>query len=154
MKKKNLWIMGLAAATCVTAAGSAVVTFAASVPQPAVEKDVGNGAPTRVLVDNETMRVTLVSFPAGFKREGGLRRRMEQLIVYVDDGEFKVISQPGTKANPNAGKRGPESPIALDGEVSRGVHTKGTVAWHPKDSLTQTLVTSRAYRALYIETKR
>src|SRR5262245_30105811 len=113
MKRKNIWIVGLATAACAAAAGTAVMSAAASELQPAVEKDLGGGAPTRVLLDNETMRVTLVSFPAGFKREGGLRRRMEQIIVYVDDGEFKITPQPGAQPNPkpgpNAGKRGPES---------------------------------------------
>jgi len=152
MNKKNVW-MGAAAAACVIGSGSLVMTVMAA-PRPGVEADVGNGAPTRVLLDNDTLRVTLVSFPKGFKREGGLRRRMEQLIVYVDDGEFKVIPQPGAERAPRSTGRGPESPITLEGEVSRGLHPKGTIAWHPKDSLTPTLVTSRAYRALYIEMKK
>lgn len=157
--KKNAWMVGLVAVVCAAGTGAVVMltparTATAAAPEPQVEKDVGGGAPTRVLLDNEALKVTLVSFPAGFKRAGDLKRRMEQLIVYVDDGEFKVIPRPGARPNPNAGKRGPESPIALDGEVSHGVHTKGTIAWHPKDSLTPTLVTSRAYRALYIEMKK
>lgn len=160
MKQKNtLWIVGLTAAACIATAGLAVTSIrsaaAADAAAPAVEKDVGGGAPTRVLIDNDSMKVTLVSYPSGFKRDGGLRRRMEQLIVYVDDGDFKVVPRPGAKPNPNAGQRGPESSITLDNEVAKnGFHPKGTVAWHPKDSLTPTLVTTRAYRALYVEMKK
>ena len=155
--KKSVVTAALVATVSMVAAGTAFVsmrTASADVPEAQVEKDLGGGAPTRVLLDNNSLRVTLVSFPSGFRREGGLRRRLEQLIVYVDDGEFKVVPRPGAKPNPNAGKRGPESPITLDGEGTKnGMHPKGTIAWHPRDSLTPTLVTSHAYRALYIEFK-
>ena len=151
-------MVGLVTAACVAGTGAVVMSVriaAAADTQAQVEKDVGGGAPTRVLLNNDSMRVTLVSYPSGFKREGGLRRRMEQLIVYVDDGDFKVVPRPGAKPNPNAGQRGPESSITLEGELAKnGFHPKGTTAWHPKDSLTPSLVTTRAYRALYIETKK
>ena len=158
MWKRNAWIAGLVAAMCVAGTGSIAMlsrSAVAATSEAEVEQDVGGGAPTRVISENDSIRVTLVSYPAGFKREGGKRRRLEQLIVYVDDGAFKVIPRPGATPNPNAGKRGPESSITLEGEVAKGgFHPKGTTAWHPKDSLTPTIVTSRAYRALYIEFKR
>lgn len=154
MSKKSGLIVGLTAGTALGVVGSMLVTALADTQAP-VEKELVAGAPKRVLIDNDSMTVTLVSFPEGFKREGGFKRRAEQLIVYVDDGEFKTVPRPGAAPNPNAGKRGPESPITPEGEVSRGgVHPRGTVAWHPKDSMTGTLQIGRAYRALYIELKK
>jgi hypothetical protein len=158
IQKKNAWMVALATTAFVAGAGCVTMLTRTAHAAPAeaqVEKDLGGGAPTRVLLDNDTMRVTLVSFPAGFRREGGMKRRLEQLIVYVDDGEFKIVPPADAKPNPNAGKRGPESPVTLDGGATKnGMHPKGTVAWHPKGSLTPTLVTGGAYRALYIETKK
>lgn len=120
---------------------------------PPVEQQIGGGAPSRVLIDNESMRVTLVAFPEGFIREGGQRRRLEQLIVYLEPGEFEVVgARSSTPAAPRVA--GPESPITPEGKLSdSGVHPPGTVAWHPEGSLTATLKMKRAYRALYIETK-
>lgn len=144
---------GAALALLVAVTLTTEMEAAAAAAQPPVEQEVGGGAPTKVLIDNASMRVTLVSFPADFIREGGQQRRMEQLIVYLDPGEFEVVGGSGNPRPRTAGV-GPESPITLQGTVSdSGVHPPGTVAWHPKDSLTSTLRIKRAYRALYIETK-
>src|SRR3954468_19806668 len=112
------------------------------------------GPPTKTLIDNERLRVDLISFPKGFRREGGDKRPYDQLIVYLDPGDFTVIPKPGAAPNPNRAQRTPESPIGLDGEVSKNPHQLGTVTWHPKGSETPTLVTNAAYRALYIEIKK
>jgi hypothetical protein len=113
--------------------------------------------PTKTLIDNDKIQVNLVSFPKGFRREGGAPRPYDQLIVYLDPGDFKVIPRPGAAPPTNpaaAGLRTPESPIGLDGEVSKNPHQLGTSTWHPKGSMTPTLVTNAAYRALYIEIKK
>jgi hypothetical protein len=161
--------MGVASAAVIAAGISGLVihgAFAADSNAP-VETELGGGAPTKVLLDNNSLTVTLISYPAGFKREGGMRRRAEQLIVYVDDGDFNIIPRAGAAPNPNAAKSnkgagggertiGPESSITLEGTLATGHpnHPKGTIAWHPKGSLTPSLETTRAYRALYIEFKR
>ena len=54
------------------------------------ETDVGGGAPTRVLIDNNRLRVTLVTFQKGFTRPGGVLRRADTLIAYIDPGDFKT----------------------------------------------------------------
>ena len=64
------------------------------------------------------------------------------------------VPKPGAAPNQNRAQRTPESPIGLDGEVSKNPHQLGTVTWHPKGSETPTLVTNAAYRALYIEIKK
>ncbi len=160
---RKTWAAALAATTVAAAGmtGIAVNSNArAAESQAPVESELGAGAPTRVLLDNASLRVTLISYPAGFKREGGMRRRLEQLIVYVDDGDFKVIPRPGARPNPNfrpgAGTIGPQSSITPEGTLAEGHpnHPRGTIAWHPRDSLTPSIETTRAYRALYIEFKR
>ena len=160
--KQSAWTVGLVAAGSILGAGAVLTynqTAHAAAPEAQVEKDVGGGAPTKVVNENDNIRVTLVSYPSGFRRQGGFRRRADQVIVYIDDGDFKVEPRPGAKPNPtpnpNAGAGGPESSYTLDGVVAKnGFHPKGTTAWHPKDSLTPTIVTKRAYRALYIEMKK
>ncbi len=163
MSNKRVRYIACAAAVAASLiSGTAILSIraaaAAAAGQPRVEEELGGGAPTKVLEDNGSMRVTLISYPAGFRREGGLRRRMEQLIVYVDDGDFQVIHSSDAKTRSPAaapGQRGPESSITPDGGLTKnGFHPQGTVAWHPKDSLTPTIVTRRAYRALFIELKK
>ncbi len=148
------------AATLAALIGLGVHRAQADDAQATVETELGGGAPTHVLLNNDSLRVTLISYPAGFKRVGGLKRRLEQLIVYVDDGDFKAMPRAGARPNPPpaAGPRkiGPESSITLDGTLATGHpnHPRGTIAWHPKGSLTPSIETTRAYRALYIEFKR
>jgi len=139
-----------------------VALFAAGVgfglglsPTLAAGAAMAGAPPTKVLIDNERLKVNLVSFPKDFHRDGGEKRANDTLIVYLDPGDFKVIPKPGAAPNPIArGERTPESPIGLDGEVSKNPHKLGTVTWHPKGSEEPTLVTNAAYRALYIEIKK
>lgn len=168
MSKKNLFMAGLVAAGFVAGVGSGVTlnqNVLAAAQEVAVEKDLGGGAPTRVLLDNAKMMVTLVTFPKGYVRQGDMKRRADQLIVYVDDGDFEILPRPG--ATPNANPGGPRptgpvvcdavkdcGPIALDGNPSSGVHHPGTIAYHPVGSMTPTLQANSAYRALYIELKK
>ena len=169
MSKKNLFIAGLVAAGFVGGVGSGVMlnqnVLAAAQDVP-VEKDLGGGAPTRVLLDNAKMTVTLITFPKDFVRKGDMKRRADQLIVYVDDGDFKFLPRPG--ATPNASANAPPrptgpvvcdpvkdcGPIALDGNPSSGIHHPGTIAYHPVGSMTNSLVANSTYRALYIELKK
>jgi len=118
-----------------------------------LETQVGGGAPTKVLIENERVRISLTSYPQGFKRDGGQRRQYDQVIVWVDEGDYTVVRPAGAPPNPNAGARGPESAIALDGSVVTGKHPQGTVVWHPKNSRTPKMVVNKPYRQFYIEIK-
>ena len=167
MSKKTLFMAGLVAAGFVAGIGSSVLlnqnVLAAAKDLP-VEKDLGGGAPTKVLLDNAKMTVTLITFPKGFVRTGDMQRRADQLIVYVDDGDFKFLPRPGATPNTNAAPRptGPVvcdpvkdcGPINLDGNPSSGIHHPGTIAYHPVGSTTNSLVANSTYRALYIELKK
>ncbi len=123
-----------------------------------VETQVAGAAPTKVMIENDKVRVSLASYPQGFMRDGGKRRQYDQIIVWVDEGDYTVPRPAGAPATPgprpNAGERGPESAIALDGSVVSGKHPPGTVVWHPKDSRTPTMIINKAFRSLYIEIKK
>ncbi len=167
MSKKTLVIAGLVAAAFAGGLGSGVVlnknVFAAG-EKLEVEKDLGGGAPTKVLLDNDRMKVTMITFEKGSVRDGNKARRADQLIVYVDDGDFSTVPRPGATPNPNRQRPAPGpvvckgiedcGPIALDGNRSQGPHKTGTIAWHPEGSVTGSLKINNTYRALYIELKK
>ena len=167
MSKKTILVAGLIVAGFAGGLGSGVVLnqkVKAAAAEAAVEKDLGGGAPTKVLLDNSKMRVTLITFQKGTVRQGDMQRRADQLIVYLDDGDFKTVPRPGAAPNPNRGPRptGPVTcdpikdcgPIRLDGMPSANPHALGTIAWHPEGSLTPTLQVNSTYRALYVELKK
>lgn len=118
---------------------------------------LGGDAPTKVLIDNDKVKVSLVSFSKGFVREGGQKRAQDQVIVWLDEGDYTVPPRPGAPPRPQSAnerpQKGPESAIAPDGSVVRGVHPMGTVVWHPKDSTTPTMQINKAFRSIYIELK-
>jgi hypothetical protein len=120
-----------------------------------VETMVGGGAPAKVLVENDKVKVTLVSYDKGFVRKGGMARGMDQVIVYIDDGDFTVPPRPGAAPQPAGPRpRTPESSIRPDGTVANGgLHERGTVAWHPKGSNTPTLNINKPYRVVFVEMK-
>jgi hypothetical protein len=125
----------------------------ATVPDTRIAGD----APTKVLIDNDKVKVSLVSFTSGFVRDGGQKRSQDQIIVWLDEGDYTVPPRPGA-ARPAAGAnpppRGPESAVAPDGSVVRGTHPPGTVVWHPKDSTTPTMQINKPFRSIYIELKK
>lgn len=138
----------------------------AAAAQLPYEQVTGGGAPARALIDNEQVRVNLISFPKDFIRPGNLRRRYDTVIVYVDDGKLADVGPPPAKYavvqafshHPNA--RAVCDPIkdcdsvAPDGKWAHGSPTlRGTVAWHPKDGYVENLRIGQAYRAMYIELK-
>ena len=103
----------------------------------------GCGAPQKVIVDNEVVRVNLVSFPTGFDRCGQVKRRNHQLLVYLDPGDFTITKsgssgQP-TKVDPNA-KRAPLPP--------------GSAVFHARDSVVSDTHINEAYRILFVEMKK
>jgi hypothetical protein len=141
-----------------------------SAPDPAAiklppEPAAGGGAPTQVLLDNDQVRATLISYPQGFIRPGGFKRRLDTLIVYIDDARLEL---PGPAQRQYSVIRSLNHPDAIavcdpikdcdsvgpDGKwVNGSTLVTGTVAWHPKDGFVNRLRIAQAYRALYIELK-
>jgi hypothetical protein len=164
---KKIFFCGLVAAAFTAGLGSGFVLnqrMPALAAETAVEMDLGGGAPTKVLLDNGKMRVTLVNFQKGTVRPGDMRRRADQLIVYLEDGDFKTVPRPGATRPASAGNRPAGAvvcdpikdcgPIRLDGMPSQNPHQLGTIAWHPEGSMTPTLQINNTYRALYVELKK
>src|SRR5690348_14047898 len=60
-----------------------------------VETDIGAGEASQLLIDNKKLRVTMVNFKKGTTRPGPVKRRSDQLIIYVDDGHLKTRPVPG-----------------------------------------------------------
>ncbi len=106
----------------------------------------GCGAPQKVVLDNEVTRVNLVSFPKGFDRCGGVKRRNHQLLVYLDPGDFTITRSGSTgqarqpNANANAAPRKPLEP--------------GSAVYHERDSVVSFTHINNAYRILFIEMKK
>jgi hypothetical protein len=130
-------------------------------PEPAA----GGGAPTQVLLDNDQVRATLIAYPQDFIRPGGFRRRLDTLIVYIDDAKLEL---PGPAQRQYSVIRSLNHPDAIavcdpikdcdsvgpNGKwVNGSTLVTGTVAWHPKDGFVNKLRIAHAYRALYIELK-
>src|SRR4051812_34485581 len=148
-----------AVAAATFALGLAAGGYFTPIVSAAVADKIAGEAPTKVLIDNDKVRVSLVSFPQGFVREGGQKRALDQVIVWLDEGDYTVPPRPGAQSNPNANagaaaSRGAESAIAPDGSVVRGKHPMGTVVWHPKDSSTPEMHINKAFRSIYIELKK
>ncbi len=139
-------------------------------PDPAAAKlpyepAAGGGGPARVLIDNDVMRATLITFPQDFVRAGNLRRHYDTLIVYVDEGKLIGVGPPQPQyAEVQRFSHHPPGPpvcdpikdcdsVGPDGNWSRGPHPSGTVAWHPKDGYVGALRAAQTYRAVYVELK-
>jgi hypothetical protein len=161
MSKKALFATNLVTAVvCITIGGLMAerVLAAAAGPQPIppltdYEKSVtvyekegqagGCGAPEKVLVDNEVVRVNLVSFPTGFDRCGGVKRRNNQLLVYLDPGDYTLTT------SGSSGK-----PIKVDPNAPRKPLAPGSAVFHARDTVVSTSHVNNAYRVLFIEMKK
>lgn len=102
----------------------------------------GGGAPQKVLVDNDVARVNLVSFPANFDRAGKLKRRYNQLLVYIDESDYTITwngvvgeSIPKEKQKPS--KLPP-----------------GSAVYHPRESVVSDSHIGHAYRVVFVEMKK
>jgi hypothetical protein len=124
-----------------------------------VETDIGAGEPSQLLIDNTKIRVTMVNFKKGTTRTGNVRRRSDQLIIYVDNGHLKTQPVPG-QAPGFDNYQDPRNcntpigcgPVGPDGKRA-GNTPSGTVAFRPKNSIAQALDITDDYRALYVEFK-
>jgi hypothetical protein len=98
----------------------------------------GEGAPQKTLIDNDKVKVILVAYKKGFIRPGGLKRRYDTLLVYVDPGRYTITK---TGANTSVKK---EIPDKL---------APGSSVFHRKDSIVSELRVDQDYRVLYVEMK-
>jgi hypothetical protein len=166
------WIVAVVAAAIGGAGIGAIATHSALAADSSNlpwQTDVSGGAPEKVLVDNDALRVTLISYPEGFHRQGDQRRPYNTLIAYIDEGSFKVTpragARPRTGESPNASRLGKPAQcdpnpakdcgaVGPDGAYSGQPYAPGTVNYHPKGNVTPTISVTKAYRALYIELKK
>jgi hypothetical protein len=103
------------------------------------DKEGGGGAPQKTLIDNDAVKVNLVAFKKGFVRAGGVRRRYDTLLVYIDRGDHTILaSGAGQKiANPVMQRLLP-----------------GSAVFHLKDSVVPESRIDEDYRVLFIMMKR
>lgn len=102
------------------------------------DKVGGAGAEQRVLIDNEVVRVNLVSFKKGFTRSGGLLRKNDQMVVFVDQGDYTMTRRGDT--NQASSLKGRPAP--------------GSTNFHYADTILSELHIDGDYRALFIELKK
>ncbi len=102
----------------------------------------GGGAPQKLLLDNDVVRVNLVSFPKDFVRPGKLKRRYDQLLVYIDQSDFTLTW--------SGGRGEPYKPS----EMKASKLEPGSVAWHPRESLVSESHINNAYRVIFVEMKK
>ena len=98
----------------------------------------GDGAPEKTLIDNDVLRVNLVAFKKGFKRPGGMKRKNDQLLVYIDQGAYSLLTNAG---KPNA------KPISHR-------PAPGSAIFHRRDSIISDTRIDDDYRVLFIEFKK
>jgi hypothetical protein len=96
------------------------------------DKEGGGGAAQKTLIDNDAVKVILVSYKKGFDRPGGMKRRYDTLLVYVDQGRY-------------SGGRYPPDTLRL---------APGSSVFHRKDSIVSPIHIDQDYRVLYVEMKR
>jgi hypothetical protein len=152
----------LAALAAIAIAGSQS-TRAASASMDELE---GGKVPLTVLIDNDKVRVNLLTFPAGYRRAAHFPRRSDQLLVYLDDGQLSSLADPSAAAGPAPGAEpagravhcgpitqdcGPVSPQGL--APADGLEPRGSVSWRPAGADASPIRVVKGYRALYIELK-
>jgi hypothetical protein len=101
----------------------------------------GGGAPQKLLLDNTRVRVNLVSFLKDFDRMGGLKRRNDQLLVYIDPGAYEITrsGDSGKEITPDPAKRKPLAP--------------GSAVFHGRDSVVSSTHIYAPYRVIFLEVK-
>jgi hypothetical protein len=103
------------------------------------DKEGGGGAPQKTLIDNEIVKVNLVAFKKGFVRPGGVKRRYNTLLVYVDTGDHTIL----------AGGAGPRNPNPVPQHL-----LPGSAVFHLKDSVVPESRIDEDYRVLFVMMKR
>lgn len=99
----------------------------------------GGGAEQKVLLDNDVVRVNLVSFKKGFIRPGALLRKNHQMLVYLDEGRFTIQ------------KSGNNTPVAKPNPQRL---LPGSSVFHYRDSIVSESHIDEDYRVLFVEMKK
>ena len=99
----------------------------------------GGGAPEKTLVDNDSLRVHLVEYKKGYIRPGSVRRRNDQLLVYIDEGQYTTLKAGDGRPLPNP-RPSHEPP--------------GSSVFHWADTVVTENRIDNDYRVLYIEVKK
>jgi hypothetical protein len=102
------------------------------------DKEGGGGAPQKTIIDNDKVKVNLVAFKKGFIRPGGVKRRYDTLLVYVDPGRYTIM------------RSGGGTPVA-DAKPQR--LAPGSSVFHRKESVVSEVRIDEDYRVLFIEMK-
>ena len=94
------------------------------------------GLPTKVLLDNDRVKITEVYFAPGARREGGWIRAGDQVIVWLDEASYDASDANGSA--PQFYRR-----------------NQGSILWHPKGETAPLLVNKgeKPFRELVIELK-
>ena len=101
----------------------------------------GGGAPQKLLLDNARVRVNLVSFPNDFTRGGGMKRKNDQLLIYIDPGAYEIT---------RSGTNGKE--VKID-PAKRKPLEPGSAVWHERDSVVSETHVYAPYRVIFLEVK-
>ena len=101
------------------------------------DKEGGGGALQKTLIDNDKVKVILVAYKKGFVRPGGLKRRYDTALIYVDPGRYTIT------------KEGANTPV----QMAPHKLAPGSVVFHRKDSIVSELIVNEDYRVLYVEMK-
>ena len=138
----NKGILAAGALATVVAAAGAFAAGEAWGTKYEDDKTVGGGgAPQKQLLDNARARVNLVTFPEGFTRPGGVKRKYDQLLVYIDPGAYEITRSggDGKERMPDPAKRKPLDP--------------GSAVWHERDSVVSQTHVYKPYRVIFVEVK-
>ena len=142
MSKKQYAAFTLAAFAIVAGAGCAGMLTgharAAAAADVKYEEQIGGGAPVKVLQDNDVLRATLITFPKGQIRDGGVKRKLDQVLIYIDDAKFTHLPMAGTPFD----------------KESQTVMKAGQITYHDKDTVVGKLRVDEPYRVMYVEIKR
>jgi hypothetical protein len=145
-----------------------IATQPARAASASVDELDGGKVPLTVLIDNDKVRVNLLTFPAGYQRSEHFPRRSDQLLVYLDDGHLASVPDP-TAAAPAPQSPGSDAagkpvhcgaihqdcgPVTSNGTApADGLEPRGSVSWRPHNATASPIRVVKGYRALYIELK-
>lgn len=152
MFRSSLFSIALLAATLLSGA-TAGAALSGTADSP--DELEGGKVPLTVLIDNNKVRVNLLTFPQGYERSQHFTRRSDQLIVYLDDTtpRSNATEPPGqaVSCGPITQDCGPVTPAGT--APANGLEPRGSVSWRPKGSDAAPFRVAKGYRALYIELK-
>lgn len=139
MSNKIYASLAVGAIAIVAASGLAGVMKArAAGPVPADEEQVGGGAPFKVMFENDVMKATLITMEKGHIRQGGVKRKLDQILIYIDPAKYSHLPTPGTQFD----------------KESQSVVEAGKITWHDKGTTVGTIRVDEPYRVMYVEIKR